>query len=350
MGETLVFTAPRTIQAEAYDEKPLQPDEVRLATLYSGISAGTQLTAYRGTNPMVSKRRNPESNLFEARTDHAPLYPIKGCWAYEEVGKVVEAGSGVTTIRIGDIVYGAWGHKSTHVTNEAYAREHRLPEGLDPVAGIYSQMGAIALNAVLDANIHVGEMVAVFGQGVPGQIAAQLARLNGASVIVVDVDDYRLDVARKLGADIVLNSGSCDAAKEIKKLTGNRGADVAIDFSGFYPALHEAIRSCAYNGRVVSAGFYQGEGAGLYLGEEFHHNRIQVICSQIGGIAPELSHRWDRLRLEKTVFRLVQEGKLRLQELITHVVPFRDGKRAYQMLDQRTEPGLQVVLAFDQAT
>lgn len=347
MGETMVFTAPQKIVFETYEEQPLQPDEVRLSTLYSGISSGTQLTAYRGTNPMVGKRQNRELNLFETRTEDTSLYPINGCWGYEEVGKVTEAGAGVGNIRIGDIIYGTWGHRSTFVVKEAYAAAHKLPEGLDPIVGIYSQMGAIALNAVLDAGIHVGETVAVFGQGVPGQIAAQLSRQNGASVIAVDVDDYRLAFSRKFGAEYTLNSTRCDAAKEIRKLTGNRGADVAIDFSGVYSALHEAIRSCARNGRTVSAGFYQGEGKGLYLGEEFHHNRIQVICSQIGGVAPELSCRWDRLRQEKTIFQLVKAGKLQLQELVTHVLPFRDGEQAYRMLDQRTEPGLQTVLAFD---
>jgi 2-desacetyl-2-hydroxyethyl bacteriochlorophyllide A dehydrogenase len=347
MGETMIFAAAKTIAFETYEEMPLKPDEVRLSTLYSGISAGTQLTAYRGTNPMVGKQHNRIMNLFEIREEDSYFYPIKGCWAYEEVGKVIETGSQVAQIRPGDIVYGAWGHKSTHTIKETYAMDHKLPDGLDPIVGIYAQMGAIALNAVLDANIHVGETVAVFGQGIPGQIAAQLARLNGASVIAVDVDDYRLQHSAKFGADYTLNSGECDAAKEIRRLTGNRGADVAIEFSGFYPALHEAIRSCAYNGRTVSAGFYQGEGGGLYLGEEFHHNRIQVICSQISGVSPELSYRWDRLRLEKTIFQFAKNGKLNLQDLITHVTPFRDGGQAYHMLDQRTEPGLQAVLAFD---
>jgi hypothetical protein len=58
----------------------------------------------------------------------------------------------------------------------------------------------------------------------------------------------------------------------------------------------------------VALGFFQGDAKGLYLGEEFHHNRINIVCSQIGGLAPELQHRWDRVRLVQTFMRLAAGG------------------------------------------
>jgi 2-desacetyl-2-hydroxyethyl bacteriochlorophyllide A dehydrogenase len=349
MGEIVVITEPGKISLERYEEAPLGPGQVRLRTLYSGISAGTQLTAYRGTNPYALKEWKPDLRLFQERTHGTSVYPIRGGWAYEEVGEVMETASDVTQIRIGDIVYGTWGHKSTHVVEEGFAREHLLPQGLDPLCGIYSQMGSIALNAILDADIHVGETVVVFGQGVPGQIAAQLARLNGAFVVAVDLDDERLAASARLGADVTLNSSRCDVAAEVRKLTGGRGADICVEFTGFTPALHDAIRTAAYNGRVVSAGFYQGEARGLYLGEEFHHNRVQIVCSQIQAVSPALSYRWNRLRLEQTIMELQRAGKLNLLDLITHVIPFREAARAFDMIDRKLEPSLQVVLKFDES-
>ena len=74
------------------------------------------------------------------------------------------------------------------------------PEGLDPILAIYSHLGPIALNGILDANIHVGETVAVFGLGVVGQVIAQLARLSGANVIGVDLIEKRLELAKELDA------------------------------------------------------------------------------------------------------------------------------------------------------
>ena len=73
---------------------------------------------------------------------------------------------------------------------------------------------------------------------------------------------------------------------QLRRLTDGRGADVAIEISGSYRALHDAIRAVAVDGRVVAAGFYQGDGVGLRLGDEFHHNRVRLVSSQIGGVPP----------------------------------------------------------------
>jgi threonine dehydrogenase-like Zn-dependent dehydrogenase len=121
---------------------------------------------------------------------------------------------------------------------------------------------------------------------------------------------------------------------------------VCIEASGSTLALQDAIRACAYNGRVVALGFYQGPAQGLFLGDEFHHNRISVVCSQIGGIAPELQQRWDRLRLVHTFMDLAVRGALECTRLITHRVPVGEAAEVYQLLDQRPQDVLQAVLDF----
>jgi 2-desacetyl-2-hydroxyethyl bacteriochlorophyllide A dehydrogenase len=346
VGLVVTFEGPRVVGVREYEDPALGPHEVRLRTLYSGISAGTEMTAYRGSNPYLAKRWEPERRLF--LEDEVSLeYPVEG-WGYEEVGEVAEVGPEVRGVRPGEVVYGTWGHRSTKVVDGDWAAARVLPSGVDPVVGIFSRIGAIALNAVLDANVHVGEYVAVFGQGVPGLIAAQLARLNGGTVIAVDGISRRLEMATELGAAHVIDFNEKNPAEEIKGLTEGRGADVSIEISGSYPALHEAIRATAYNSAVVSAGFFQGAGAGLFLGEEFHHNRIRVVCSQISGLNPALDHRWSVERLEKTVMALAAEGSISLEPLVTHVFEADEADKAFGLLDQRPAPGevVQAVLKF----
>ena len=346
MGRVVTFEGPKEVGIREYEEPALGPREVRLRTLYSGISAGTEMTAYRGSNPYLAKQWEPERRLF-LRDEISLEYPVEG-WGYEEVGEVAEVGPEVERITLGEVVYGTWGHRSTKVVDEEWAIARRLPSGADPIIGVFSRIGAIALNAVLDADVHVGEHVAVFGQGVPGLIASQLARLNGATVVAVDGIARRLELAEKLGAAHVVDFTEQNPAQEIKGLTEARGADVSIEFSGSYPALHEAIRSTAYNSKVVSAGFFQGDGAGLFLGEEFHHNRIRVVCSQISGLSPALDHRWSVERLERTVMALAVEGRVSLQPLVTHVFGTDEADEAFRLLDQRPAPGevVQAVLKF----
>jgi threonine dehydrogenase-like Zn-dependent dehydrogenase len=344
MGQMVVFTQPKTVGIEEYADPPLGPGEVRLRTLYSGISAGTELTAYRGSNPYVHKQWDSGRRLFVAAEMPSQPYPLRG-WGYEECGEVVEVGPAVSQVRLGDIVYGTWGHRTTYVTTEAWASQRLLPPGLDPILGIFSHIGPIALNGILDAGIRIGETVAIFGLGVPGQIVAQLAKHSGSRVIGVDLFDQRLALARSLGAlDEAINPRQENAAERIKALTANRGADVSIEVSGALPALHEAIRATAYASRVVALGFFQGEARGLYLGEEFHHNRIHVVSSQIGGVAPELAHRWDRRRLIETIMRLQVEGVLKLRPLITAIYPLTQAAEAFRRLDEQPGDVLQIVL------
>ncbi len=348
MGSMVSFTSPRVAEVVDDREPPLAPDEVRLRTLFSGISAGTELTAYRGTNPYLTKRWDDTRRLFvDGSTTFT--YPVDG-WGYEEVGEVVELGAATSGLSVGDRVWGTWGHRTGTVQKGERAAARRLDPTVDPRVGIFSQIGAIGLNVVLDADIHIGETVAVFGLGVPGQIAAQLARLNGGRVIAVDGIAARRDLATQLGADVVLDPSDGEVAERIRELTDGRGADVCLEVTGNYRALHEAIRSVAYSSRVCVAGFMQGDGVGLRLGEEFHHNRVAVVASQISGVAPALQHRWDGYRLARTAMDLAGSGRLKLVDLITHTMPLSEAGAAFTLLDQHPEEALQVVLSFDEPT
>lgn len=345
MSLAVAFTAPGRVEIVEEEDRPLQPGEIRVRTLYSGISAGTELSAYRGTNPYLTKRWNADRRLFVDDPSRTSIqYPVVG-WGYEEVGEVIEIGPDASGLPAGTIVYGSWGHRSAAVLDAAYARERILPTGLDPILGIFSHIGATALNGILDASLRLGETVAVFGLGVVGQLVGQMARLSGAEVIGVDLLPERRAIAEDLGARLVLSADE-SPAERIKDATGGRGADICIEASGSYRALHQAIRACAYSSRVVALGFYQGEGVGLSLGEEMHHNRISIITSQIGGIAPGLQHRWDRLRLVHTVMRLAAEDRLHLGPLITQVRPVTEAAGLFREVSEHPESVLQAVLDF----
>ena len=340
----VTLTQPRAVALAREPARSLEPGEVRIRTLLSGVSAGTELAFYRGTNPYLHKRWDADRRLFVPDAQAAITYPVT-LWGYEEVGEVVEAGS-AAEVPLGTHVYGTWGHRSQYIAPASYARERGLPAHVPPEVGIFSHIGPIALNGVLDTAVRLGETVAVFGLGVVGQLVAQLLRLAGARVIGVDLLPERRAMAARLGTPELVDPTDASPAETIKALTDGRGADVCVEASGSTRALHEAIRACAYNARVVALGFYQGESAGLALGEEFHHNRISLVCSQIGGIAPELQHRWDRSRLVRTFMRLAIGGDVRCAELITHRVPAADAASLYHLIDEQPQAVLQAVLDF----
>lgn len=346
MGTVLTLSAPYTLAYQEYEDSPLQPNEVRLKTRYSGISAGTELTFYRGTNPYLSKQWDAASRLFIEGGEPAFPYPVTNL-GYEEVGEVIEIGGGLTDIPLGAHVFGTWGHRTHYVATDEYVRPRLMPHGAAPIFGIFSHLGAIALNGVHDAEIMLGDTVAVFGLGALGQIVAMMARRSGAHVIAVDLHESRLNMAKRLGADVTLNAADGSAAEAIKAMTGGLGADVCIEVSGSTMALNEAIRAVAYSARVVAMGFFQGEAKGLYLGDEFHHNRINLVCSQISGVAPGISNRWTKLRLWQTAVRLQAEGWLDLRPVITHRAPFAEAESLYRTLDERPNEVVHAILEFE---
>ncbi len=349
MGTVVQFVGTRRVEVVETGDEPLPPSSLRVRTLYSGISAGTELTAYRGTNPYLTRTWDEQRRLF-VPGDATPRYPVAG-WGYSEVGVVTEVAADVAgqpgIPDVDDVVWGIWGHRSEAVVPASKLDGHVLPPGLDPLAATFARVGAVALNAVLAAEPRLGETATIFGQGVIGLLATRLATLSGARVLACDAIPSRLEKAVEFGAVAAVDVRTASPAELARSITEGRGADVAVDLSGNHQALHEAIRSVAVGGRVVAAGFYQGDAIGLRLGEEFHHNRVELVCSQIGGPPPRLAGRWDQDRMNRTFLTLAAEGAVDPLALVTHRVRVPEGvAAAYDLLDRRPGEALQVVLDY----
>lgn len=317
--------------------------EVAMRSLYSGISHGTEMNVYRGDAPMWQRKRDRRRRLFVESDESEWEYPLR--YGYACVGVITAVGSDVTEFAEGDVVFSFAPHQSAHVLPAGSVS--KLPEGIDPRAGVLTAVLNTTFNGILDADLHLGECVVVFGQGVLGQLTVQWAKLSGASpVIAVDLIEKRLEISKRVsGADLVFNAGEeRDIAMAVRELTDDRGADVVFEFSASDRALNEAIRTACYNGKVIVMSWYAGALANVYPGAEFHHNRIQLISSQISGISPELSHRWSAARRMKAVLSLMP--KLNLEGLITDVVDLEGAAAAYEMIDKHPEDVLQVVLNY----
>lgn len=355
MPQQLMLVDQRTIRLIPYQEPPLQPHQVRAEALLSGISHGTELNLYRGTSPFQEKRFDPDLRLFLPRdqseqADERDFYPKT--LGYEWVGRVSEIGAAVTQFEIGDLVHLPLGHQETHTfveeTETNFGRVEALPASLDPEDAIVLALAGVALQAVHDARIKVGDRVAVFGLGTIGLFAIQLARLNGATWIdAVDPIPARRSLAETYGADRVLDPAACDVGQAIKRASSQRGADVSIEVSGHYTGLQLALRSARMAGRVVAAGYYQGGGTPLLLGEEWHHNRLTLVSSMGVWNCPHRDYpAWNRARIHTVVTELLAAGRLQTDGLISQRIPFERAGEAYALIDQRPQEVIKVVLTY----
>ena len=179
----------------------------------------------RGTNPYLTSSWDPEVGLFRGPQTQPPAgYPLDG-WGYSEVGVVVEtvpAGNvNDDDVQVGDTVWGIWGHRAQGVLPATALHGHRLADHLHPVAGCFARVGAIALNAVLAADIGVGATVVVVGQSVTRLLATRLSVLSGPRVLAVDGIDLRLDRAQTFAAEEVLQPDP-EHAECLREITGLR--------------------------------------------------------------------------------------------------------------------------------
>ena len=358
----VIVTRPGKVAIRDIPAEPVTPGTFRVETVHTGISAGTELSYVKGTNPYLDATWNADLGLFQPGAPASP-YPV-GRLGYMEVGRVVASRS--AAVSDGDLVAMAYGHRTGYRGDPLVDRVVPVPPDVDPVLGVYiAHMGPICANGLLHAAADLspgdvrdlgdgvrGRRVAVVGAGVVGLLTAALARHHGAaSVVVVDPTPARRAVAVALGLETLDPDGDEDPAVVVKTrwrhAPGDRGADVVFQCRGQAVALHTALRLLRPQGTVVDLAFYQAGAGEVRLGEEFHHNGLSVRCAQIGRVPRGLAHVWDRDRLSGETIDLLRSpwGALLREHLVSAVVPFESAASVLVDLAERKRHELQVILS-----
>lgn len=353
MARSLVLEGPRNLRLQADDTPALGTRDVHLRAVLSGISHGTELNLYRGTSGFTDQVFDRELRSFVAPEPARSTYPAP--LGYELVGVVAETGAEVDELSAGDLVHAGVPHREEAVLdldaalNATYPLV-RLPAGMPQERWLFVSLGMVALVAVHDAGIKVGDHVAVFGLGAIGLLTVQLARMAGAARITgVDLVPARRELARDIGADAVLDPREAgEGIGPAIKRAGRRGVDVAVETSGSTAALQGAVAAAGLGARVVTVGFYQGGAPELRLGEEWHHNRLEMVSSMGAWGAPHRAFpAWDRRRVARTVVDLLAAGRLEVDAFGVRRFPFDEAAEAYGWLDAHPDEAIKVALTYD---
>ncbi len=340
-GRTVRILENGEVDCHEYPVGALPPGHVRVRTVTTAISPGTEMT-YIGagaTNPYLHKRWDPDLRIFVAGKPSIE-YPI--VFGYRAAGKVVE--SATPAVPVGTRIYGKWRHTELVALPADVASEQRIPDGLSFDDGVdIAQMAPIGLNAIAYAGDELrGTPTVVFGAGLVGLIVAQVAAASGASAVhIVDRLPSRLEIAKTCGLDTLLSADGVDVARDLKLRLGAESFAVAFECTGSTRALQEAIRVVRRRGRVVAVGFYQGEAAGLFLGDEFHHNGVEIRSAQIGNIHPA----WSLATLRARVLEIALGGRLALGRLPRVTFPVEKAADAFATM-KTPDTVLQAALAY----
>lgn len=345
MPREVVAVTQRRLVFQEYEDPLLKSDEIRIRSRLSAVKHGTTLTMYRGVSPFAEKTFDSKLGLFLKKEDRKgegwTVFPMH--IGNITVGVVAEVGSDVTRFRAGDKVFGYLPVRETHTVTED--RVQSAPEELSDEEMVCLDPAVVALMAVREGNVKIGEKVAVFGLGAIGLMAVQMGKLCGSSLVLgIEPFEKRRELAGNYGADILIDPGECDVGLEMKKATDGDGVDITIETSGSYQALHQAIRGTRYGGTIVPVSWYHGEAKGLNLGEEWHFNRQVLVSGARVESEPYRDHpRWDRKRIYDTVMKLFAQKRLNVEGMLDPVVKFDKVIEAYRMIDE--EPWKTIKLA-----
>jgi len=207
-------------------------------------------------------------------------------------------------------------------------------------------MAAIAIHGVRIARIELGEVIAITGLGIVGQLAATLAKLSGGCpVIGIDLNDFRIDIARKRGIDVCLSPARVRNLREaVLEHSEEDGANCVIEATGIASVYPMALPLACMGGRLVALGSARGSVELSFL-DDIHLREVTVY----GAHQPKtpnddhIYHRFSKNRERALVIRLMAEGKLPIEDLITHVAHPEECQNVYDMLADNPHESLGVI-------
>lgn len=278
---------------------------------------------------------------------------------YSCAGTVVEAGAG-SGLRAGDRVACAGAGYATHAEYNFVPRNlcARIPEAVSFADASYATLGAIALQGVRQADLRLGESVAVIGLGLLGLLTVQLLAAAGCRVIGSDPDPSRCDLARTLGAHETVTGGLAEAAAAFSDGHGVDAVVITAATKSNEP-IEVAAEACRPKGRVVVVGmvgmdvprdpFYKKE-LDLRLSMSYGPGRYDPAYEEGGHDYPYSYVRWTEQRNMQAFLELVAAGKVTPAALTTHRFPIDAALRAYDLLEGTPkEPYLGIVIDYLEA-
>ena len=324
------FTAPRRVDVVPVDvPEPTPGRDLLVRTEYSGISAGTELLAYRG-------ELDPSTVVDETLGGLSGTFRYPFTFGYSCVGRVEVGTAGIPA---GSMVFAFHPHQDRFVVPASDA----VPLGPDtaPRAATLFPLVETALQLTLDAGPVTAETVVVLGLGTVGVLTALMLTRAGARVLAAEPRRWRRELAASVGVTAVPPEELPD---RVADATGGRGTPLLVELSGAPSALAGSLVLLSHEGTALVGSWYGAKAVPLPLGAHFHRRRLTIRSSQVSTIPAALQGRWNTARRRVTARDLLDE--LPLRALATTEFSFVDAAVAYAAIDRGEDGVLHAALRY----
>jgi L-iditol 2-dehydrogenase len=340
--KAVMIDRPYSVVVTDVSSAPLEENEVRIQVKAAGI-CGSDIHAYKGLHPF----RKPPVVI-----------------GHELSGEVVEVGSLVTRVKVGDKVtvepqvgcgkceqclqgdinycdnrkapgvgkwYGTMAENFVAPEDVVFV----LPEDMDHKLGALAEPVAVGVHAVRQAEIKVGDKVAILGSGPIGLLALAVAKEAGATTILAtDIFDYCLDTAQSMGATHTINVKDKDNwIIESKELAGGPFDKVLVAI-GVPGIVNQALSLVKKGGRVVTIAMFHGEQS--------------LDIMQLQGQEKQLVGCFCYTRKDTiTAVNLLASGRIPTDSIVTHVLPYSEAAEGFRLMDTKEDNPLKILVTFD---
>ena len=361
-GPVEVLEVPRPVPA---------PTEVLVATIASVISPGTEraVTALAQSSLLAKARARPDlvrQVVRKARAEGlaATAQTVRDRLAqdlplgYSAAGEVIEVGTAVSGIRVGQLVATGGAGKASHAQFQAVPGLlcAVIPDGVPPADAAFTTVASIALHGLRLADAGPGSKVVIIGLGLVGQLAARLAMAAGCDVAGIDPAPHARAAAAGSGV-LALDELADATTGRVLAWSRGRGADAVLVCAASrssVPVLR-APALCRDRAPVVVVGdigldldrtpFYEKE-ISLRFARSYGPGRYDASYESWGVDYPAGHVRWTEGRNFEAVLDLMAAGRLKVADLVTHTFGIGDAAAAYKLIDERPEPYLAIQLTY----
>lgn len=350
----------------------LSSGQVLVRNHFSLISAGTEGKTVKDARLSYIGKARARKEEVKKVIDAAKTFGVMNTYkmvmnkldaptplGYSTSGEVIAVAADVKDLKVGDLV-ACGGNSANHSEVIAVPVNLcvRVDKNIDLAHAAFTTLGAIALQGIRQADLRLGENCVVIGLGLVGQLTVQMLKASGVKTIGIDVDARMVKLADDNGIDLALTRHREDLENIISDFTDGYGTDAVIITAGTdsLDPIDLAGTLCRKKGKVVIVGAvptgfkrvnYFKKELDLKMSCSYGPGRYDSEYEELGIDYPYGYVRWTENRNMQAFVDLIKDKKINIENLLTHSFNFNDAPKAYDLIMNKTEPFVGMVLRYD---